>query len=178
MILLLYFFTNPSLSADNLHCDRKNYPEYIWNSDKTDILIEQTGKGCQLEKVYLTDQHLRWAYFVKANLRRATIRGKDISYAKFDNANLRDSVFINVKSNNTSFCGADLRDSKFSVRENIMHFPVFDNTDMRGADLSDIYYTTPSFSGFRFNDSIKITIPKNHLKIEESRFGRNCIADE
>ena len=35
-------------------CNKENYKEYIASTEKTDALIQKTGKGCQLTRANLT----------------------------------------------------------------------------------------------------------------------------
>ena len=56
---------------ESLVCNKDNYPEYIYNQNKTVELIKSTGRGCNLSGAKLGGLTLRGAYLREANLKKA-----------------------------------------------------------------------------------------------------------
>ena len=100
LALVSTFITVSMASAsDQPLCDHSNYHSYIWDRRMTNILIEKTGKGCQLQGVDFSYEDLSGAELKGANLRGANLREADLYLADLRGANLG---------------GADLREADLS----------------------------------------------------------------
>ena len=108
--LLVCLSLNGKALADHpvpLPCDEYNYLEYVWSTEKTEKLIEETGKGCNLvgtdfmkvvgrwasTETYLEGADLRGADFRRANLTEAIFEGVDGFVGRWASSNLRGADF-------------------------------------------------------------------------------------
>ena len=73
-----------SMELAPLSCNKLNYKDYIQSSEKTQKLIEETGKGCNLREADLMEAYLR-----KARLTEADLKGADLYRADLSGADLR-----------------------------------------------------------------------------------------
>ena len=107
---------NPkSQSNEALFCDINNYQSYIYDRAKTDALIEETGKGCQLKDADFQNKSFVGAIFIQADFKGVKVQGTDFANAKLQGADLTGIIH----DESTNFKGAE-RD---------------DNTDLPGLDL-------------------------------------------
>ena len=69
-------------------CNSDNYETYAYSRDALDILIRETGVGCNLYQVDLRGSNLKRANLERANLREANLQGSDLQGAYLERANL------------------------------------------------------------------------------------------
>ena len=87
--LLVCLSLNGKALAD-LSCNELNYKDYIQSSEKTQKLIAETGKGCNLREADLYGAILRWA-----DLRGADLREADLTHWLWPNADLKSAKYDN-----------------------------------------------------------------------------------
>ena len=134
-ILILIMLLSMSGQAAEF-CSVENYKDYIYNSVKTNKLIEQTGAGCDftkanMDRVNFFEADLRGAIFDDTNLHKVNFNSANLANASFKNANLfrvdlrkaqlvetdfRGAELYRVMIKAANFTRADLRDSLFYVR--------------------------------------------------------------
>ena len=103
-LLICLSFNGKALAASPvpLSCNESNYESYIWSFEKTQELIAETGKGCNLKGaklrwIDLTDTDLRKAELRGAYLTRAYFRGVEIIRAEIIGANLTEANLTEAK---------------------------------------------------------------------------------
>ena len=69
-------------------CNSENYETYAYSKDALDILISETGEGCNLYQADLRGSNLKKANLERANLREANLQGSDLQGAYLERANL------------------------------------------------------------------------------------------
>ena len=112
-----------------LSCNKVNYQDYIWSIEKTQKLIAETGKGCNLNGVKLREADLigadlRWTNLIKADLIKADLIRADLIGAKLEGADLTAAKLQGAKLRGADLTGADLRVAKLQ------------GADLRGVDLT------------------------------------------
>ena len=90
--LLICLSLNVKTLADSstelvpLPCNKVNYQDYIWSFEKTQKLIEETEKGCNLTGAKLTGAILTYWLWQNADLKSAIYDDKTIFPEGFDPA--------------------------------------------------------------------------------------------
>ena len=140
----------------NLSCNELNYKDYIWSFEKTQKLISETGKGCNLRGANLTEADLigadlSGAYLTRANLTRAKLRdanlsGADLIRADLTEADLIRADLIGADLMEANFTRADLRDANLSGADLI-------GADLTGAYLSGAYLSGADLSGANLTEA-------------------------
>ena len=93
LFLVLLFCSSATLFAQ-AECNETNYQDYIYNKQKTDRLIAETGQGCVLVIADFSEKDLRNAYLKQADLRGANL----------ERTNLQDvEVFGAIHDSQTTF---------------------------------------------------------------------------
>lgn len=72
-------------------CTIDNHLEFVYDDQATEIMIEETGKGCYLRKADLNDVNRQKGNFKKANLTKAYLSSAQLKEANFMEANLESS---------------------------------------------------------------------------------------
>ena len=81
------------LKAVSNKCNIHNYKDYIFDFQKVDQLIAETGAGCYLPGVDFSGQNLENAVFTQSDLRGANFKGAKLQGVKFIKANLTGANF-------------------------------------------------------------------------------------
>ena len=82
---------NGAQAVSNI-CNIYNYKEYIYDFQKVNQLIKDTGHGCYLPGVDFTGQDLKNAVFIKCNCKGAIFKTADIKETQFMRADLTNAV--------------------------------------------------------------------------------------
>ena len=120
-----------------LKCDHANYREFIHNKEKTEQLISQTGKGCQLQGFDFRkekDIDLRKAYLPKANLRNSDWRMIDAQGVILTDSDMQKSKIQSAKFIKADVCGAD-----------------FTNADWKTPSFLAGWLSKPDFTDAKYN---------------------------
>lgn len=84
-------------------CHIGNYRDYIFSQTKTEELIEQTGRGCQLAGANLSGKDL-----AKANFKGANLIGANLFETNLEGANLIEAYLLRANLSSTNLKGANL----------------------------------------------------------------------
>ena len=156
-------------------CNESNYEDYIYDSHKTNGLIEQTGKGCYLRFANFIEKGLREADFRRADLHGAILRLSDLRLSNFSGADLSGAYFAQSDFRGANFSGADLRYADFSemsfyqasvsaaasfyrkaYKGNNFRGADFSEADLRGADLDMVFLDRTYLNDAFYNDETNL----------------------
>ena len=157
---------------NRLFCDLSNYEEFVKNHDKILELIEQTGKGCQLEGADFSEQNLLGYDFSYANLSSAIFKSSDLTNVDFTGAILKSADFQKKPDtskptvlNNTNFTKANAEGANF--KEVNLDRAIFQSTILEQATYSPNYRLAPNWLHRIFSPENGIKDPENRGMIPE-----------
>ena len=170
--LFICLSLNGKALAD-LSCNELNYKDYIWSVEKTQKLIAETGKGCNLIGADLTGADLigaflRWADLIGANLRgavltEAVLRGAFLTEADLTGADLREADLRGAFLTEADLTGADL------IGANLRR-AVLTGADLTGANLTHwLWWTNADLKSAKYDDKTQFPEGFNPIKSRMSR---------
>ena len=118
------------------NCNKDNYRNFIFDSEKTTSLIKRTGAGCQLQDNLLEN----------INLENADLRDANLQNAKLQNVKFKDADLTNADFRRADLQGADFRDADLENTN-------FQNADLQGADLRDTDLEDAKLLSAKYNRS-------------------------
>ncbi|MCY4321900.1 MAG: pentapeptide repeat-containing protein [Bdellovibrionaceae bacterium] len=107
------------LPVEQLKCNINNYEDYIYDFEKVDKLILETGAGCYLLGVDFTGHDLEDAVFTNANLKGAIFTNANLTNTKFIKANLTNAVLTDTNYMKAYFRGAILTGATYNEYDSI-----------------------------------------------------------
>ena len=120
---------NQSIHAQDT-CTIENYQDFIYDSEKTDNLIKETGTGCNLQEINFGGAHL-----TGADLRKANLTGVNFYNAYLTGANLSEADLLWANLTEADLTGVDL--TKADIRWAYLY-----KAHLIGADLTETKYNT------------------------------------
>ena len=109
-----------NVPIQNLKCNISNYREYIYDFQKMNQLIAETGSGCYLPGVDFTGQDLTNAVFTKSDLRRAIFKTANLDGAKFIDADLTGAILEDTNYMEAYFRGATLTEATYNYYDGVV----------------------------------------------------------
>ncbi len=88
----------PPEAETSTTCHRDNYRDFLWDSQKIDVLVAKTGRGCNLYEADLRG----------TDLTRADLYLADLEWAQLDGALLVNANLVDANLANASLVGANL----------------------------------------------------------------------
>ena len=140
-------FAGPTKTeSEVLRCNHSNFMKYIYDKGQIKRLIEETRRGCQLERANLKGADLKGADLKGANLKGANLYGANLSKAELVGANLKG-----VNLSYANLYGANLDWADLS------------KANLKGADLSKANLSGANLKGAIYDDTT--TFPFWFLRI-------------
>ena len=183
----------PDPDESQLECNESS--QYLYTIIKsrrlTNLLIEQTGLGCDLRGAelyqirrfdgsgnFFRPKNIAESFLMKADLREADFRGSDLEGTILDGANAEGASFKEANLSFTSFKKANLNNVNFYrtiIRNVNFNEAVLTNTNLREADLDFVY-----LESFREKDvttgAILDELDLSYLAFKENSYLKGIIA--
>ena len=128
-----------------LTCNIQNYKNYIFDVQKMERLVEETGTGCYLLGVDFSDQNLTDAVFMKSNLKGAIFKAANLKGAQFIEADLTNAVLEDTNYMEAYFTDAILTGATYNEYSRITAWgKLFSGKGIRDPQGKGMIYTGPN----------------------------------
>ena len=100
-------FAGPTKTeSEVLRCNHSNFMKYIYDKGQIKRLIEETRRGCQLERANLKGADLKGANLKGVNLSYANLYGANLDWADLSKANLKGADLSKANLSGANLKGA------------------------------------------------------------------------